>query len=625
MNLVIPTVGSEQGPQYGFDINSSLTLVDQHDHTPGKGVQITPAALNINADVDFNSHSILNALTITMANSGTAAASGPALSIALGGESPPRQDLWYTDDTGAQIQITKNGIVNVVASAIPGESYAAGTFFWTQAQDSLPTTPANFDIGNIILRPNTALTTFGVQLQPASAIASQYSINLPLIPVAKRILTLDTSGNMVADTTVDNSTVEIVSNVIQVKDQGITAAKIQDHSITTTQISLTAGITKGQLAATALQTTTVSLTPVVASFAVRVATTANGTLSTAFANGQTVDGVVLATNNIILLKNQTNSIEDGVYVVQASGSPVRSTSYDTFGELNYAAVSVTAGTVNTGLSWYQNNVLTSLSDPQSWSRSSTQAFTVPAGVNRLSIVAAGGGGGGGSGGMAVTSANSPAGGAGGAGSIPQLVEMDVSPGDILSCTIGVGGDGAPARSAGSSNGVSGSSGSNTTIIFGSTKNYVFQGGSFGTGGSTSSTVNNPGNPAAWGATGSTSLSGDGGAGNATLGGLGANGTAGGATTYWNATSTGGAGAQAGASRGAGGGGGGGSGYGIGGNGGAAGAVSPVPIAGADAAAGSAAGGGGSGAFSTNVGGSNLVPKGGNGGSGVIIISYLVGG
>ena len=38
---------------------------------------------------------------------------------------------------------------------------------------------------------------------------------------------------------------------------------------------------------------------------VRVATTANGTLSSAFANGQTVDGVTLATGDRILLKNQS--------------------------------------------------------------------------------------------------------------------------------------------------------------------------------------------------------------------------------------------------------------------------------------------------------------------------------
>ena len=61
---------------------------------------------------------------------------------------------------------------------------------------------------------------------------------------------------------------------------------------------------------------------------VRVATTANGTLSTAFANGQTVDGVTLATGDRILLKNQSTGSQNGIYTVNASGAPTRATDFD---------------------------------------------------------------------------------------------------------------------------------------------------------------------------------------------------------------------------------------------------------------------------------------------------------
>lgn len=61
---------------------------------------------------------------------------------------------------------------------------------------------------------------------------------------------------------------------------------------------------------------------------VRVATTANGTLSSAFANGQTVDGVTLATGNRILLKNQTTGSQNGIYTVNASGAPTRAVDFD---------------------------------------------------------------------------------------------------------------------------------------------------------------------------------------------------------------------------------------------------------------------------------------------------------
>lgn len=56
---------------------------------------------------------------------------------------------------------------------------------------------------------------------------------------------------------------------------------------------------------------------------VRVATTAAGTLATDFESGDTVDGVVLATGDRILIKDQTAGTENGAYVVQSSGAPVR--------------------------------------------------------------------------------------------------------------------------------------------------------------------------------------------------------------------------------------------------------------------------------------------------------------
>lgn len=80
--------------------------------------------------------------------------------------------------------------------------------------------------------------------------------------------------------------------------------------------------------------------------AVRVATTANGTLATAFANAQTVDGIALVTGDRILIKNQTTQTENGIYVVPASGAPTRATDADTGAELNSAAVYVASGTTN---------------------------------------------------------------------------------------------------------------------------------------------------------------------------------------------------------------------------------------------------------------------------------------
>lgn len=80
--------------------------------------------------------------------------------------------------------------------------------------------------------------------------------------------------------------------------------------------------------------------------AVRVATTAAGTLSTSFENGDTVDGVVLATGDRILIKNQASATENGIYTVNASGAPTRATDADSGAELVNASVYVSEGTTN---------------------------------------------------------------------------------------------------------------------------------------------------------------------------------------------------------------------------------------------------------------------------------------
>jgi len=85
------------------------------------------------------------------------------------------------------------------------------------------------------------------------------------------------------------------------------------------------------------------------------ATTTNGTLATAFANGQTIDGVTLATGNRILIKNQTDQTANGIYTVNASGAPTRSTDMDNGTEFPSAYVFVEQGTTNADTGWVCTN------------------------------------------------------------------------------------------------------------------------------------------------------------------------------------------------------------------------------------------------------------------------------
>ena len=70
---------------------------------------------------------------------------------------------------------------------------------------------------------------------------------------------------------------------------------------------------------------------------VRVATTANLDFNTGFANGQTIDGVAIATGDRILIKDQTNGAQNGIFVVEASGQPTRAADFDTDDEVSSGA------------------------------------------------------------------------------------------------------------------------------------------------------------------------------------------------------------------------------------------------------------------------------------------------
>jgi len=91
---------------------------------------------------------------------------------------------------------------------------------------------------------------------------------------------------------------------------------------------------------------------------VQAATTANITLASDVENGDTLDGVTLATGNRILVKNQTDKTENGIYVVAASGAPSRADDYNTAGEVDAGDFFfVEAGTGNGKTGWIQTNVI----------------------------------------------------------------------------------------------------------------------------------------------------------------------------------------------------------------------------------------------------------------------------
>lgn len=81
---------------------------------------------------------------------------------------------------------------------------------------------------------------------------------------------------------------------------------------------------------------------------IRVRSTGNVVIASALENGDTLNGVVLATGNHVFLGAQTAPAENGIYTVVASGAAGRATFADSAAELAYIGFLISEGTVGAG-------------------------------------------------------------------------------------------------------------------------------------------------------------------------------------------------------------------------------------------------------------------------------------
>lgn len=265
MSMPVPVVGVDPGPQYATDLNSCITILDGHNHSSGSGVQITPDGLSISSDLPYGNNNATELRSVRF----DVQASPLALAADLGCLYVSGVDLYYNDENGNQIRITASGAVAGTPGSISGlaapasASYNSGT--GTFIFQSGANIPGNLDGASLIIREQ-ALGANGITLSSPAALAANYNIQLPpSLPASQKFVTLDASGNLRAPWAVDNSTLEIASSTtLQVKDLGITGAKIAAGTITGAKIdSLTitganiaaATITQDKLAARAVGTT----------------------------------------------------------------------------------------------------------------------------------------------------------------------------------------------------------------------------------------------------------------------------------------------------------------------------------------------------------------------------------
>lgn len=243
MNISLPTVSVTAGPTYATQLNNGFSTVDEHNHTSGKGVQVPTAGIGINADLSFFSYNATALRSTRYSNQGSPLGTASDLNCVYfsGG------NLYVNDGSGNQIQLTAAGALNAATlGSISGLGATTATVSYSNVTKTFTfwqntNTSAKIDTGPLIVH-DVAASALGITVQSPVALGAAYNFVLPTgVPASTKIMTMNTSGEIGVTYGVDNSTIEVAASVIQVKDAGITRAKMAalDQSFTNSSGSFT--------------------------------------------------------------------------------------------------------------------------------------------------------------------------------------------------------------------------------------------------------------------------------------------------------------------------------------------------------------------------------------------------
>jgi len=211
MSLIQPAVGVTAGPTWSSELNTSLGLIDIHDHTSGKGVQITPSGININADLEFNQNDATELRTLAFDSGSAATSTGDTRALYHSGG-----DIYWRNATGTAVQITDGSAVKVGAGNIGGDisssnaalnySSTSNTFSHVADTTTSPNTIAKLSCSNVTLYK---YGTGGLVGNNAFYVSLQYigtSTGLNTVTVPDETGTLVSSASALSDIAVTSTT-----------------------------------------------------------------------------------------------------------------------------------------------------------------------------------------------------------------------------------------------------------------------------------------------------------------------------------------------------------------------------------------------------------------------------------
>jgi hypothetical protein len=218
MSLPIPIPSYTSPPAWANYEVTCFTTLDAHTHQPGSGVPITPAAININGNLTFNSlYSVTNLLTTSYTSQSAALSTTtyPRSLYTVGGE------LYWNDGASHQVKITSSGTVNATSSGLTdGANIAQFTSNILTVTNIGSGNGVPIDAAAYILRyPGSVPAPSGnaVLLQAPASVSGVVPIIFPgsSAGASNSFLVANTSGQL-SYVTPDNATLIVNSGVLKI-------------------------------------------------------------------------------------------------------------------------------------------------------------------------------------------------------------------------------------------------------------------------------------------------------------------------------------------------------------------------------------------------------------------------
>jgi len=122
MSLITPTLGGDSGT-WDDKINACFVLIDSHDHTPGKGVKVPVAGLNINDNISLaGSYALQNIYSLDFS-----AVSAPNTGTKRLFVSSSDNELYWRTNSGSNVKLTLGTSINTtLVGGIVGDYSSVG-------------------------------------------------------------------------------------------------------------------------------------------------------------------------------------------------------------------------------------------------------------------------------------------------------------------------------------------------------------------------------------------------------------------------------------------------------------------------------------------------------------------